>query len=104
MAKKASKKFMDTIVEYQTDYEFKKAYDNWKAKCDSISDKDIISMGRTVKGKRTRKTPPTLYGQLEEHVTPNFIRPESSNTGNDGTFKLLQAIDKFMKDQYKGVL
>ena len=104
MAKKATKKFMDTIVEYQTEYEFKKAYDNWKDLCDSISDKDIISMGRTVKGKRTRKTPPTLYGQLEEHVTPNFIRPESSNTGNDGTFKLLKEIDKFMKDQYKGVL
>lgn len=104
MAKKANKKHMDATVEYSTEFEFKKEYEDWKRACGSHSAEKIMSVGRTVKGERQRKNPPNLYAQLEEHVTTAFIRPKSSNTGTDGTFKLLQEIDKFMLEQYKGVL
>ena len=104
MAKKASKTLMDATLEYQEEYEFKKFYDTWLRTCEGISSQQILSTGRTKDGKKVRPTPNTLYGQLEEHVTSSFRRPNSKNDGSDGTYKLLEAIRKFMNEEYKGIL
>ena len=37
MAKKANKKHMDATVEYSTEFEFKKEYEDWKRACGSHS-------------------------------------------------------------------
>ncbi len=104
MAKKASKTLLDATLEYQEEYEFKKFYDIWLRTCEGISSEQIMSSGRTKDGKKVRTTPNTLYGQLEEHVTAAFRRPNSKNKGDDGTYKLLEAIRKFMNEEYKGIL
>ena len=104
MAKKSAKKLIDATLDYPADYEFKKFYDTWLKVCEGISSKQILSDGRRKDGKIVRPTPRTLYGQLEEHVTSAFRRPNSKNDGTDGTFKLLEEIRKFMNEDYKGVL
>ena len=104
MAKKSVKQLMDATVQYQEEYEFKKFYDTWLKTCEDISSEQIMSSGRTKDGKKARPTPKDLYGQLEEHVTAAYRRPNSKNKGDDGTYKLLEAIRKFMNEEYKGIL
>lgn len=80
-----------TKVELSGNYDFKASYLAWKDRCEKISNEKILSVG-----KKTPK-PANLYLQLEEHVTDNFVRPNSPNKGkNRGAFKLLKSINDSM--------
>ena len=71
-------------------------YIAWETKCKGISDKDIQSEGRKTKeGKKS--VPNTLFGQLEQHVTSAYRRPNSSNRGDKGVFEVLKDIAKTIK-------
>ena len=71
-------------------------YIAWETKCKGISDKDIQSEGRKTKqGKRA--VPNTLFGQLEQHVTSAYRRPNSRNKGDKGIFEVLKDIAKAIK-------
>lgn len=94
--KKMTKKSIITLsngtkVELSGNYDFKASYLAWKNKCENISNERILSVG-----KKTPK-PANLYLQLEDHVTDNFVRPNSPNKGkNRGAFKLLKSINDSM--------
>ena len=71
-------------------------YKKWESKCKTISANDIQSEGRETKqGKRA--VPPTLFGQLEQHVTAAYRRPNSRNTGKKGVFEVLKDISDTIK-------
>ena len=89
-----------TTVELSGEYDFKTSYTKWKGVCEGISSAKILS-----EGKKGRPKPANLYLQLDEHVTDNWVRPNSSNKGKQqGAFKLLAAINESMttKKLYTG--
>lgn len=102
MPKKTKKATMKTSngVEYQIDgqYDFKQKYADWVDDCKGQSKEKIMSVG-----KKGNPKPENLYLQLEQHVTENWVRPQSRNKGkNKGVFQLLKLINKSMtqKDIY----
>ena len=89
-----------TQVELNGQYDFKKSYTDWMTTCKGISSADILSVGKEGEPK-----PANLYLQLDEHVTDNWVRPNSTNKGKQqGAFKLLAAINESMttKKLYTG--
>tara|TARA_R110001632_G_scaffold225492_2_gene358575 strand:- start:636 stop:1718 length:1083 start_codon:yes stop_codon:yes gene_type:complete len=89
-----------TTVELSGEYDFKTSYTKWKGVCEGISSAEILSVG-----KEGRPKPVNLYLQLDEHVTDNWVRPNSTNKGKQqGAFKLLAAINESMttKKLYTG--
>jgi len=93
MTKKSTIKLPNgVIVELDSQYDFKKKYIAWIEKCRGISKEKIMSVGKADSPK-----PANLYLQLKEHVTDNFVRPNSTNRGkNRGAYRLLEDIDKSM--------
>lgn len=73
--------------------EFKK----WEKQLKGISAKQIQSEGRENKDGSRKAVPKTLYGQLRQHVTAAFRRPNSVNAGDKGAYKLLDKITKAIK-------
>lgn len=76
-------------------YDFRKAFLKWKKTCDGISSKDIASIGSPYAKEGRQTYPKTLYLQLQEHVR-KYLRDGSSNTGNDGLFKVLDSISELL--------
>ena len=93
MTKKSTIKLPNgVIIELDSQYDFKKKYVAWVQKCEGISKEAIMSVG-----KKNSPKPANLYLQLKEHVTDNFVRPNSTNKGkNRGAYRLLEEIDKSM--------
>jgi len=82
-----------TIVELSGEYDFKEKYVDWINECKGISDVKIMSVGK----EGGTPKPANLYLQLKQHVTDNFVRPNSTNKGkNQGAYRLLEEIDKSM--------
>ncbi len=73
--------------------EFKK----WEKTLRGISAKQIQSEGRENKDGSRKAVPKNLYGQLKQHVTAAFRRPNSVNAGDKGAYKLLDKITKAIK-------
>lgn len=97
--KKATMRTSSGVV-YQIDgqYDFKQKYSDWVTDCKGHSKESIMSVG-----KKGNPKPENLYAQLEEHVTENWVRPNSRNKGkNKGAFRLLKLINDSMtqKDIY----
>lgn len=102
MPKKTKKAVFKTSggVEYEIDgqYDFKQKYADWMSDCKGHSKEKIMSTG-----KKGNPKPANLYAQLDEHVTENWVRPNSRNKGkNKGVFRLLKLINDSMtqKDIY----
>jgi len=79
-------------------YKFKAEYAAWRKKVDSISSEKIASTGSKFADANRAKYPATLYGQLSHHVN-KYLRDNSSNTGDDGIFEVLDAINDLLKNK-----
>lgn len=97
--KKATMRTSSGVV-YEIDgqYDFKQKYADWVSDCKQQSKEKIMSVG-----KKGNPKPADLYAQLDQHVTENWVRPNSRNKGkNKGAFRLLKLINESMtqKDIY----
>ena len=73
-------------------YKFRQEYLAWKTKCDKITSETMASTGSKYADKNRQTYPRSLYLQLKNHVN-KYLRPNSSNTGNDGVYLLLEKIN-----------
>ena len=88
MTKKATINLNGVILEMNTEFKFRSLYDEWVKTCKGTSETDIYSKGGS------------LYHQVREHVTVKTRRPKSKNAGNDGAYKLVDKITKYLKKNY----
>ena len=73
-------------------YKFKQEYLRWKSQCNKITSETMASTGSKYADKNRQTYPRSLYLQLKNHVN-KYLRPNSSNTGNDGVYLLLEKIN-----------
>ena len=98
MTKKTKKAIVDIngSSAQMPDYPFRRNYINWKKICDRVTSEQMASTGSKYAAKDRATYPRSLYLQLKNHVTDLYIRAESTNTGNDGLFEVLDSINEIV--------
>tara|TARA_R100001510_G_scaffold20045_1_gene17482 strand:+ start:1090 stop:2094 length:1005 start_codon:yes stop_codon:yes gene_type:complete len=70
---------------------FGKSFKKWKKKCESFSGEDL----------GTKEEKGNLYEQISQHVNSQVRRANSSNSGEDGAFKVLEEVGKILEKGYQ---
>ena len=70
---------------------FGKSFKKWKKKCESFSGEAL----------GTKEEKGNLYEQISQHVNSQVRRANSSNSGEDGAFKVLEEVGKILEKDTK---